>query len=149
MSDFPNEFSYESSRSKLDTETYSHKDFINLIDYINRQRQQAEDECRWYFLIDLSKVNENIKKCFIQKMMSRYPNIYYRYGESHNQYWTPEIYKKPSFDPRYCHNDSDIYSLFKLEKINDCLRKNYFFVSMDNSIDATKYGWPIGLKISN
>lgn len=123
MTDFPENFCYEKSRQKLDTETELHSEFINLITYIDKQREQAEKDCRWYFLINLSKVDENMKKSLIKKIMSRYPNIYYRYHKLIDQTWGNEMYKIHSFDPKY--SSDNVYLLSKINKIDDCLRHSF------------------------
>lgn len=145
MSEFPSDFNYENSRQNLDIETQLHPEFKKLMTYVDDQRQQAESDCRWYFLINLSKVDENMKKCLFKKIMERYPGVYYRESELINQGWTQEMYKYHSFDPKFQH--IELYPFAKLKTINDCTRKYYFLISLDSTIDGTKYGWPTNFKM--
>ena len=151
-----NESAYDSSCSKLDKNTclnqeyliyafYNNVDqvYLGFIIYADLQRQEAVKECKWYFLIDLSHADENIKKCILEKISTRYADIYYRHGETINQHWSCESNRLPSFDANY--PDGDIYMLSKLFEKDSLINKKYFLVSMDGNIDATKYGWPCRL----
>ena len=68
LSNFPDDFSYDHSLATIKNIIPNLEITKNFIEYIYLQKQNAEKKAKWYFIINLSGADPNVKIYLIQKI---------------------------------------------------------------------------------